>query len=334
MSIKLMNMVFDRYPVGGGEMLVALKLADYADDSGEHIFPSVQTIAEKTRQSARAVQYQIRRMQKSGWLSLVANAGGGRGRAREYRISPDWINGAFIAPIQECEKDADIAPIEKGANEDTKGATDDRKGANGDAKGCKAFAPDSPGTTIEPSENHQGARRAPRVALHAELLNLELPDWLPFELWDMWCEHREAKAKGKAAPWTRPAARVALKRLESLRAIGHSPQAVIEEAVLRGWTGLFEVKAAPASGSAQTDGDDWWLSRDGTLARGRDFGMAPRDGEIFLRFKARVVKRAGPGPWMEDMLARTAKESETTYEQLLAFFNDVRLPKTDERQAA
>jgi len=71
-------MVFDRYPNGGGEMLLALALADHAHDDGTHIFPSIARLAEKTRQSERSVQYQLRRMEQSGWLVLV-NAGiGGR----------------------------------------------------------------------------------------------------------------------------------------------------------------------------------------------------------------------------------------------------------------
>lgn len=35
MSVKVMTAVFDRYPVGGGEMLIALALADHASDAGK-----------------------------------------------------------------------------------------------------------------------------------------------------------------------------------------------------------------------------------------------------------------------------------------------------------
>lgn len=181
MSVKVMNAVFERYPEGGGEMILALALADHSHDDGTHIYPSVDKLAAKTRQSPRAVQYQLRRMQQSGWLILVSESKGGRGNTREYRINSDWINGAELAPISSGSKGAKNAPNGKGANDDVKGATGDIKGANHSTKGCKAFAPESSGTVIEPSENHQPARRAPRVALHGELRSIELPDWLPVD---------------------------------------------------------------------------------------------------------------------------------------------------------
>lgn len=117
MSVEVMTAVFKRYPNGGGEMLLALALADHAHEDGRHIFPSVEHLAVKTRQSVRSVQYQLRRMQEAGWLILVNAGNGGRQLHSEYRISPAWLNGAEIAPFK-------------------KGALDDQKGANDDAKGC------------------------------------------------------------------------------------------------------------------------------------------------------------------------------------------------------
>lgn len=52
MSIGVMDKVFKSYPSGGGEMLLALALADHADDGGNNIFPSV-TVARITETSLR-----------------------------------------------------------------------------------------------------------------------------------------------------------------------------------------------------------------------------------------------------------------------------------------
>lgn len=129
MSIKVMTAVFERYPNGGGEMLLALALADHVSDDGTRVYPSIKALAEKTRQSERSVQYQLRRMQEAGWLILVNAGNGGRSMHSEYRISLEWIKGAEIAPFQ------------KGATDDEKGANDSTKGCNPEQKRVQPVAP-------------------------------------------------------------------------------------------------------------------------------------------------------------------------------------------------
>ncbi|MGY1490736.1 helix-turn-helix domain-containing protein [Methylobacillus pratensis] len=99
MSVLMMAQVFKRYPNGDGEMLLALAIADHADDEGENIYPSVKTLAEKTRQSERTVQRYLRKMVEIGWLIPVWENTGGRGKTSEYRISPAWIKGDNLSPF-------------------------------------------------------------------------------------------------------------------------------------------------------------------------------------------------------------------------------------------
>jgi hypothetical protein len=98
MSARCTGAVFERYPTGGGEMLLALALADNAHDNGAHIFISVESMAVKSRQSVRSVQAHLRAMLASGWLQVV-KPGGGAGHWTEYRINPLWIKGAEVAPF-------------------------------------------------------------------------------------------------------------------------------------------------------------------------------------------------------------------------------------------
>lgn len=165
-------MVFDRYPNGGGEMLLALALADHAHDDGTHIFPSIARLAEKTRQSERSVQYQLRRMEQSGWLVLV-NAGiGGRrsgfgegGRTRQYRINPEWMKGA------------DIAPFAKGAKQASEGCkTTQERVQNSVEKGATAIAPEPRATKSnqEQPSHRECEREADPLALTAEQVDREL----------------------------------------------------------------------------------------------------------------------------------------------------------------
>lgn len=248
MSVEVMTAVFKRYPVGGGEMILALALADHADDDGTKVFPSIDHLMTKTRQSRRTVQYQLRRMEESGWLILVNSGNGGRGQSREYRINLDWIkggelpgqeNGAEIAPISDEKNGADFAPInppEKGAIHDIKGASDDTKGANDDMKGCNGLHPHI--TTIEPSSNRHKPSKA-----HA----LVLPDWLDPDDWAKWDRFRKKKS-GKG--WTEDAVVLNLRTLTALKDAGQDPRKVIEQSIERGWTGLFELKK-PIAGVAK-----------------------------------------------------------------------------------
>lgn len=120
-----MTLVFDHYPVGGGEYALALALADNADDSGGSIFPSVATLAHKSRQSERTVQRQLRAMEEAGWLQCV-EPGGGRRKSSKYRIDPAWIaapgsfkpnnkKGDILSPFPEpkgCHDGVTISPPE------------------------------------------------------------------------------------------------------------------------------------------------------------------------------------------------------------------------------
>jgi hypothetical protein len=99
MSVEVMSMVFKRYPHGGGERVLALALADHAHDDGSRVFPSVALLAKKSMQSARTVQYQLRKMEAMGWLIKVSDGSGGRSNTTEYCISPDWLKGAILAPF-------------------------------------------------------------------------------------------------------------------------------------------------------------------------------------------------------------------------------------------
>lgn len=99
MSIKIMSMVFDRYPGSGGELLTALKLADHSRDDGTDVRPGYAYLAQQTRQTPRAVMNQVARAVARGWLLRVAAGGYGQGQKNVFRISPDWLAGGELRPI-------------------------------------------------------------------------------------------------------------------------------------------------------------------------------------------------------------------------------------------
>lgn len=132
MSVKVMSAIFDRYPNGGGEMLLALALADHAHDDGTSVRPSVRTLAKKTRQSERTVQYQLRKMQACGWLILVRISSGKPGDTNEYKINFAWLTGAKSDGCNFCT----------GAIDDIDGCNQQHGRVQNDAEtGATAIAP-------------------------------------------------------------------------------------------------------------------------------------------------------------------------------------------------
>ena len=74
MSIKVMNLVWQRAPVQSGELLMLLVLADNADDKGT-CYPGVPYLARKARMSERNVQLCLRKLADAGYVKVFPNRG-------------------------------------------------------------------------------------------------------------------------------------------------------------------------------------------------------------------------------------------------------------------
>lgn len=92
MSIRMTNMIFEFFVAKPDRKLLALKLADNADENGLRIFPSVETLARCCCCSERSVQRWLSELVSGGLIQRVKYINGGRGKACEYRINPDFIN--------------------------------------------------------------------------------------------------------------------------------------------------------------------------------------------------------------------------------------------------
>jgi len=127
MSVKMMSLVFERFPYGGNERVLALAIADHAHDDGSSVYPGNERLAQKTLISERTVIRLMQKFVKIGWLIKVQNGNSGRGIANEYCISPNWIKGDNLSPFVKDEKrvtnDAERVtnPIERVTNDAIKG---------------------------------------------------------------------------------------------------------------------------------------------------------------------------------------------------------------------
>lgn len=90
MSIQTMAAVWKGSQHGGSALLMMLAIADFSDDKGV-AFPSVSTLAEKTRMKPRNANYLLSELQSSG--ELVIRIGAGRNGTNLYRIALDRLQG-------------------------------------------------------------------------------------------------------------------------------------------------------------------------------------------------------------------------------------------------
>jgi len=88
-SARILTLVFDFYDQKrfGAPRIMAVVLADEADDRGGGIFQSVKDLSTKTEQKERGVRAQLRRLQDSGLVECVQQSAGGVGNYNEYRLN-------------------------------------------------------------------------------------------------------------------------------------------------------------------------------------------------------------------------------------------------------
>lgn len=66
----------------------------------------------------------------------------------------------------------------------------------------------------------------------------QLPEWMPGDTWEAFVRSRKALKK----PMTDDAQRLALMKLDRMRQQGQDPVEVVNQSVVQGWIGLFDVK--------------------------------------------------------------------------------------------
>lgn len=151
MSVKVMGMVFDATDISSTQKLVMLALADYANEEGRSIYPSVETISKRTSLTERAVRKTLSDLRKRGVIVIVKRSG--QHRANEYAIDVTTLKGmsrpAPDAPLK--KSDLNLVPS-RPESSSARPAPD---------------APDPPLSVIDPpvSDAKKKRRSAPRDPL-------------------------------------------------------------------------------------------------------------------------------------------------------------------------
>jgi Helix-turn-helix domain len=219
------------------EKLVAMVLGNLHQDRDDaRTFPSVETIATKSLISVRMCQRILASLERKGVIVRVRPAVQYRGVTTFYRF-PE-LDAETAEASGRVKR---IAPLEpdKGETQFTLKPPKDEtqftlKPHLRVTEGCQK------GDIRRTASNNT-------VTKNKYIECFVLPDWIPREAWD---GYEEMRRKKKKVPTDR-ARRLAVKELESLRAAGHDPAAVLDQSTYNNWTGLFPVKQNGSDGHAQ-----------------------------------------------------------------------------------
>lgn len=199
MSIRLMTLMWDvRFPTQS-QLLVALKIADYANDQGGSIFPSRNRLADLTQTSESTVKNVLRAFRSVGLLHVTKEGGHGPKSTTHYEVNLRLLGAlssgacAFMGTADELvihwiEKGSEFDPLE-GSTVDpieaVRGQSNQLRGQPGAAKGSIALTPihqtnhqiDSSGAGARASD--ASASRAPREVLPAAIVQIKRgdPSW-------------------------------------------------------------------------------------------------------------------------------------------------------------
>ena len=252
MSLKVMNWVWANSTEQGTGLLLLLAIADTAHDDGKGSYPSIETLAQKSRVSQRAVQYQLRRLEESRTIII------------EYHEGPHGANlysvimsrGANVAPGVQTDAESagvskdgtNLAPVQVGAEGVQ---VDVNRGASRRRRGAIAVAPKPPENPLrEPPEEPPDKSKISQNSQNQE--NSENSE--DQSLWPKWY------SLGYGVPgW-----KVSFADAEAWRVEAGIPEPLIEIKVyaLRDWWARL-----PKDGKRATGGDPWmtlqnWCRRD------------------------------------------------------------------------
>lgn len=222
------------WPLGGmspAQKAVLISMADQANDDG-YCWPSVGTISKRTCLSERAVQGTIKWLQSANLMTASER----NGTSSVYRLTP-----AAYAPPQEM-RPADAAPTP----------------AASAPPPPQMLHPTPADAAPKPSMNRQLNRKEPKDTL-ADATGFVLPDWIPADAWAAFMETRKAK-KAKSTAY---ALGLIVKSLETFRAAGHDPLAILNASIKAGWSDVYppKVPAAAMTPARRTPAPENFASR-------------------------------------------------------------------------
>lgn len=87
-----MSLVWDNFTRGGSDKLALLAMADWCNDLGGSLHPSVSTVAKKINRTEKQAREILHRLISEGWIMVIGNENGGKpGQSRKYQINVEKL---------------------------------------------------------------------------------------------------------------------------------------------------------------------------------------------------------------------------------------------------
>lgn len=107
MSVRVMSLVWDNFNRGGSEKLAMLALADWCNDEGGSLHPSVSGVAKKINVSESQARRILHGFISDGYLTVIANhEGGNPGQSRHYKLNVKMLS----TPCMDATPSASATP--------------------------------------------------------------------------------------------------------------------------------------------------------------------------------------------------------------------------------
>lgn len=315
---------------------VLLTLSCHINDAGEPTYPSTLLLSDECGLSERAVITHLKLAASLGWLTVSKHGYAGQGWARnQYRPrTPD----GFVprpAPARKGTKAGSVPSDEKLSTE----ALNDVQHV--EAEGTEPRSAPS-GKALNVAT--EGTEPDDKKALNDVQSNypLELPKELPTSA----RAKRKAVDNGFEALWAiypRKAAKAVTEKAYAKLAPNADLQAVLLAAVatqatwskwrenggefvphlstwLNGRRWEDQAPAVAAEGSKAVEPEAWWRSDSATKAKGTELGLTQKAGEDDWKYRIRVAKRSGEGPWRQEILGDMLKTKNSLYADVHQYF--------------
>lgn len=214
-----MSLVWDYFNIGGSEKLVMLAMADWCNDKGGSLYPSISAIAKKTCISESQARRVLHSLINKGYILVVGNSmGGAQNMTRHYQIvltrltpSVDATPSTSATPSIHATPSAHATPS------------------------MDATPPLAP-MRVTPSAHATQTIINHHITTNKNLSVFLLPDWVDKENWELWLKTRKGK---KMLPEQMQAQ---IRKLEKWKDAGMDFASSLEASAINGWTGLFEPK--------------------------------------------------------------------------------------------